>query len=66
MFKENNQFVSAWLGANKVIIFVAVVLKTRKGTKIYVSVIGCREKCQTEEISKRPGLEEFKSTRTVR
>lgn len=48
MFKENNQFVIAVLGATKVMIFVAVVLETRKGMKHCVSVLGCREKCQTE------------------
>jgi hypothetical protein len=48
MFKENNQFFNAGLGATKVMIFMAVVLKTRKGIKLCVSVIGCREKYQTE------------------
>jgi len=31
MFKENNHFVNAGLGTTKVTIFVAVILKTRKG-----------------------------------
>jgi len=66
MFKGNNQFVSVGLGATKVTIFVAVVLKTQKGIKLSMSVVGCRKKCKRREIPKRPRLKDFKSTGTVR
>ena len=39
----SKKIISAGLGATNIMKFVAIVLKTRKGTKLCVSVIGCRE-----------------------
>jgi len=66
MFKGNNQYVSAGLGATKVMIFVAVVLKIQKSMKLGVCYRLQKEMPKRWEIPKRPRLKEFKSTRTVR